>query len=248
MELLKDRRVLLGGGGALALIAGLGIALTVMHGAKSPTDDPPASRAGLVVETGRADDTKLDPARPLRCFVGGQFVGETTLAECAKKNGVATGALDVGVDETGALAAADQAGTVLTPLPPPAEALTVAAPAAIQTAPTPSISSTPLAVCWRYAGGEWRKLPGEITVNACAQRMLGRQVREGGRGHLRPLGRPDPAHRAGQGRDPRPTTAPSIRSSTWGRAAPSRRPKRAQRPCAFPSSPSRSSPPPPPSA
>ena len=40
--------------------------------------------------------------------MGGSFVGEITLAECAKKNGVATGALDVGVDETGALAAADQ--------------------------------------------------------------------------------------------------------------------------------------------
>jgi hypothetical protein len=180
MELLKDRRVLLAGGAALALIAGLGIALTVMHGAKSPTDAPPASRGGLVVETGRADDTKLDPARPLRCFVGGQFVGETTLAECAKKNGVATGALDVGVDETGALAAADQAGLVLTPLPPPAEAPTVPAPAATPAITTPAVSSTPLAVCWRYAGGEWRKLPGEITVNACAQQISGGKCEKAG--------------------------------------------------------------------
>ncbi|TCS15007.1 hypothetical protein [Caulobacter sp. BK020] len=170
MELLKDRRVLLGGGAALALIAGLGIALALMHGAKSPTEDPPASRAGLIVETGRADDTKLDANRPLRCFVGGQFVGETTLAECAKKNGVATGALDVGVDETGALAAADQAGLVLTPLPP-VETPAVPAPAATPTISTPTVSSTPLAACWRYAGGEWRKLPGEITVNACAQQI-----------------------------------------------------------------------------
>lgn len=171
MELLKDRRVLLGGGAALALVAGLGIALALMHGAKSPTEDPPASRSGLIVETGRADDTKLDANRPLRCFVGGQFVGETTLAECAKKNGVATGALDVGVDETGALAAADQAGLVLTPLPPPAETPAVPAPAATPTISTPAVSSAPLAACWRYAGGEWRKLPGEITVNACAQQI-----------------------------------------------------------------------------
>ncbi|KQZ05834.1 hypothetical protein ASD21_17745 [Caulobacter sp. Root1455] len=180
MELLKDRRVLLGGGAALALIAGLGIALALMHGAKSPTEAPPASRGGLVVETGRADDTKLDPARPLRCFVGGQFVGETTLAECANKNGVATGALDVGVDETGALAAADQAGLVLTPLPPPAEAPTVPAPAATPAAQAPAVSSTPLAVCWRYAGGEWRKLPGEITVNACAQQISGGKCERAG--------------------------------------------------------------------
>uniref|UniRef100_B0SZT5 Uncharacterized protein n=1 Tax=Caulobacter sp. (strain K31) TaxID=366602 RepID=B0SZT5_CAUSK len=180
MELLKDRRLLLGGGAVLALIAGLGIALSLMHGAKAPAEAPPASRGGLVVETGRPDDTKLDPARPLRCFVGGQFVGETTLAECAKKNGVATGALDVGVDETGALAAADQAGMVLTPLPPPAEAPTVPAPAATPTAPTPAVSSTPLAVCWRYAGGEWRKLPGEITVNACAQQLSGGKCEKAG--------------------------------------------------------------------
>ncbi|EJL37432.1 hypothetical protein PMI01_00672 [Caulobacter sp. AP07] len=181
MELLKDRRVLLGGGAALALIAGLGIALTLMHGGKSPTEAPPASRGGLVVETGRADDTKLDPARPLRCFVGGQFVGETTLAECAKKNGVATGALDVGVDETGALAAADQAGLVLTPLPPPAETVAVAAPAATPTGQAPAAVSTPLAVCWRYAGGEWRKQPGEITLNACVQQLYsGKCERPGG--------------------------------------------------------------------
>jgi hypothetical protein len=174
MEFLKDRRVLLGGGAALALLAGLGIALSVMHGNKSPTDAPPASHGGLVVETGRSDDAKLDPNRPLRCFVGGQFVGEITLLECAKKNGVASGALDVGVDETGALAAADQAGTVLTPLPPPAEIPTTPAPAATPTVPAPvAVSSTPLAVCWRYAGGEWRKLPGEITVNACAQQISG---------------------------------------------------------------------------
>jgi hypothetical protein len=181
MELLKDRRVLLGGGAALALVAGLGIALALMNGAKPPAEDPPASRGGLVVETGRADDSKLDPARPLRCFVGGQFVGETTLAECAKKNGVATGALDVGVDETGALAAADQAGLVLTPLPPPAETVAVPAPVATPATPAPAVSSAPLAVCWRYANGEWRKQPGEITLNACAQQLYsGKCERPGG--------------------------------------------------------------------
>jgi len=184
MELLKDRRVILAGGAALALVAGLGIAIALLGGKDKQTEPPPASRAGLIVETGRADDTKLDPARPLRCFVGGQFVGETTLAECAKKNGVATGALDVGVDETGALAAADQAGMVLTPLPPvpevaPAPTAPVAGPA--PTAPTPAATSAPLAACWRYAGNEWRRLPGEITLNACAQALFaGRCEKTGG--------------------------------------------------------------------
>lgn len=180
MDFLKDRRiVVLGGGAALALLAGLGIAAALLAGHdQKQTEAPPASRAGLIVETGRDDDTKLDPARPLRCFVGGAFVGEITLAECAKKNGVATGALDVGVDETGALAAADQAGTVLTPLPPtPA----VDAPAAGQPATSPATPATaatasataPLGACWRYAAGEWRRLPGDITLNACAQQLFG---------------------------------------------------------------------------
>jgi hypothetical protein len=186
MDFLKDRRIILAGGGALALLAGLGIAVALMTGHdKKPDEAPPASRAGLIVETGRDDDSKLDPARPLRCFVGGTFVGEITLAECAKKNGVATGALDVGVDETGALAAADQAGTVLTPLPPTP---TVSAPAAT-TPSSPSAPSTPasasanapLGACWRYAGNEWRRLPGEITLNACAQQLFnGRCERSGG--------------------------------------------------------------------
>jgi len=186
MDFLKDRRIILGGGAALALLAGLGIAVALMSGHdKKPAEEPPASRAGLIVETGRDDDAKLDPARPLRCFVGGSFVGEITLAECAKKNGVATGALDVGVDETGALAAADQAGTVLTPLPPTP---TVTAPAASTPTPattTPSSSTSAsvnasLGACWRYAGNEWRRLPGEITLNACAQQLFGGRCEKAG--------------------------------------------------------------------
>jgi hypothetical protein len=183
MELLKDRRIILAGGAALALLAGLSIAILLLDGKTKQVEPPPASHAGLIVETGRADDTKLDPARPLRCFVGGQFVGETSLAVCAKKNGVATGALDVGVDETGALAAADEAGTVLTPLPPPA--VVTPPPSVVATNPVSSpavaVSTTPLAVCWRYSGAEWRRLPGEITLNACAQTLFaGHCERPGG--------------------------------------------------------------------
>src|SRR5690242_10196445 len=118
MEFLKDRRVLIGLGAVLALVAGIVIAGALGSGGTTDKSAPPASQGGLVVETGEPDSGGLDPARPLRCFVAGQYVGEITLADCAKRNGVATGALDVGLDESGALAAADQAGTVLTPLPP----------------------------------------------------------------------------------------------------------------------------------
>lgn len=178
MELLKDRRVALAlMGAAVALAAGVLIALALTSGARETKTPPPASRGGLVVEAGPADDGKLDAARPLRCFVAGQFVGEITLAECAQKNGVATGALDVGVDETGALAAADQAGTNLTPLPPAVEpsAPTATAPAAQD----PGASAGPAGGCWRYAG-DWRKLPGDLTLNACVQALFaGRCERPG---------------------------------------------------------------------
>ena len=167
MDFLNDRRVVLSLiGGALALLAGMGIAVGLLaRGGDEPAEDPPASKAGLVVETTEMDDGRLDPARPLRCFVGGQFVGEVTLSECAQRNGVATGALDVGVDETGALAAADAAGTVLTPLPPPVETVT---PAATETA----AQAAPAGACWRYTDAEWRRLPGDLTLNACVQTLF----------------------------------------------------------------------------
>lgn len=181
MEFLKDRRVVLALGGGVALLLGLIIAIALMSGGKSK-DKPPASQAGLVVEIGREDDGKLDPARPLRCFVGGVFVGEITLAECARKNGVATGALDVGVDETGALAAADVAGTVLTPLPPaPVEVLPNPNAAASPPPAAAPAANAPVKGCWRYVGAEWRRLPGDVPLNACLQTLFaGRCERPGG--------------------------------------------------------------------
>lgn len=72
MEFLKDRRIVLAIGGAVALLLGILIAATIMRGDKGPTKPPPAATGGLAaVETGRDDDTKLDPTRPIRCFVSG---------------------------------------------------------------------------------------------------------------------------------------------------------------------------------
>jgi len=184
MDFLKDRRTLMAiAGGAVALLAGVGIAaLMVNKGSDEQRPPPPASQGGLVVETNARDDGKLDPAKPLRCFVAGQYVGEMTLAECANRNGVATGALDVGIDEAGNLAAADQAGTMLTPLPPSPEPVTagVAPPGAVVPAPA-APPSAPAGSCWRYADGGWRKLPNELTLNACVQSLFGgRCERPGG--------------------------------------------------------------------
>ncbi|MFN3514191.1 MAG: hypothetical protein ACK41C_14175 [Phenylobacterium sp.] len=184
MEFLKDRRlVLILLGGAVAVAAGIGgAAWLAASGRGAPAEAPPASQGGLVVETGDPDEGRLDPARPLRCFVAGQYVGDLTLAECAQRNGVATGALDVGLDESGALAAAGEAGTMLTPLPP--EEVTSLAPAPAPT-PAPATGSAaapqaPVGTCWRYADGRWRDLPGETTLNACVQTLFaGRCERPG---------------------------------------------------------------------
>ena len=176
MDYLRDRRMIMGIGGAFALIAAIGIALGIKARDSGPKEAPPASHGGLVVQTGAAEDDNLDPARQLRCFVGGQFVGDATLAECARKNGVATTALDVGVDETGALAAASETTPMITPLPPPA----LARPATPIAAPTPA--AAPVAAgsaCWRHAG-DWRRLPIDMGLNACVQALFaGRCERPG---------------------------------------------------------------------
>jgi hypothetical protein len=191
-NLLQDRRVLLGLGALLALGAGLAIAFALTgrdHGAPAA---PPASQGGLVVETGRDDDIKLDAKRPLRCFVNGQFVGELTLDECAKRNGVASGALDVGVDSSGALAAANGSNSNITPLPPqPVTPLNGQG-----ASPAPTVDTTPLqtvtpvktasakglaGACWKRAGPTWQKLPNDLTLNACVQALYaGHCERQGG--------------------------------------------------------------------
>jgi hypothetical protein len=175
----KDRRTqFVLGGAAVALLAGLAIAwvmLVAQH--REPQQAPPASSAGLVIDSSGPEDAKMDPAKPLRCFVAGQFVGELTLVDCAKRNGVATDALDVGLDESGALAAADQAGAVLTPLPPEGDAKQ--AGSAEAGAPLPV--NAPVGTCQRYDQGKWAKLPGEVSLNACVQALFaGRCERPGG--------------------------------------------------------------------
>jgi hypothetical protein len=171
MDLLRDRRLILGGGGALALVLGVSIAAFIMHRDSGPKGPPPASKGGLVVEEGREES--LDPARPLRCFVAGQLVGTMSLADCAKKNGVATSALDLGVDATGALAAASDTGPVVQTLTvAQAQALPAGAPPAGPPAIAPTVSGAgaPTAPCWRR-DTDWRRLPTDLTLNACVQAL-----------------------------------------------------------------------------
>jgi hypothetical protein len=180
MDLLRDRRVILGAGAALALVLGLGAAVFFKSRDAGPKGPPPASKGGLVVEEGREES--LDPARPLRCFVGGQLIGTMTLPECAKKNGVATKALDLGVDATGALAAASDSGPVVQPLTvAQAQAVPTQAPPASPptVAPIASGAGAPTAPCWRR-DSDWRRLPTDITLNACVQALFAGRCEKAG--------------------------------------------------------------------
>ncbi|HEY2356042.1 MAG TPA: hypothetical protein VGH86_01225 [Phenylobacterium sp.] len=184
MDFLKDRRTVLAlAGAAVALLAGLAIAwsLVASHRGEAATA-PPASQAGLVIDSADTTDGHMDPAKPLRCFVAGQPVGELTLAECAKRNGVSTDSLDVGVDQTGVLAAADPSGAGLTTLAPSGAGEAhdqpsvdaVAAPNAL-----PQIVSSGGGACWRYGDGQWRKYNNDMTLGACVQTLFAGRCERG---------------------------------------------------------------------
>jgi hypothetical protein len=162
------------GGGVAVLAVSVALAFAVLHREHAPAAAPPASASGLVVQMDQPGDTKIDPKQPLRCFVNGQFVGLESLADCAHKNGVATQALDVGVDQTGALAAADQPGTVLTPLPP-------AASTGDQSLGDVAADHAPVGDCLRYATGGWREVSAGLSLSACVQSLYqGHCERPGG--------------------------------------------------------------------
>ncbi len=179
MEFPKDRRVVIGGGIALALVAGVGLA--VLWGAGSDRSDapPPASQGGLVVEVGR-EEVKLDPSRKLPCYVAGASVGMTTLSECASRNGIASGQIDVGIDQTGAMAFGD-VGAVLTPLPPEDDVRAPITPAPVVEPVEAPVAETrgPVATCWRYSDRNWVRMS-DVPLSACVATLFdGRCERPG---------------------------------------------------------------------
>ena len=167
-------------GAVLALAAGVWGAWQLSTSSRGEPTAPGAGEAGLVIDTTAAEDGHIDPAKPLRCFVQGQFVGDLILADCARRNGVATDALDVGLDQTGALAATDPFGKDLAPLPTPGEE---ANPSVIQMPPFDEETETGAAdtqACQRHSAGRWRRAPADIDLNTCVQLLFdGRCERQG---------------------------------------------------------------------
>jgi hypothetical protein len=166
----RDRRPLIIGVGALVAV-GLGALVAFGIFRSDPEDEtpPPAAEGGLQIELGQTQGGEtIDPARPLRCFVDGRFVGELTVARCAERNGVAAQGLDVGIDETGALAA-----VVAGPAAPeaPDTALDVPLPVPVDT-PPPVIGTAPgipTGECLRDVSGEWRNLGDALARDTCVQ-------------------------------------------------------------------------------
>lgn len=180
MDLLKDPRVVVGGGIALALLGGVAMAMLWGAGKDGPDVAPPASKGGLVVEIG-SEEVKVDPTRQLPCYVNGLSVGLTTHAECASRNGVSSGQLDVGIDQSGAMAFGET-GAGLIPLPPTEEAAPAASAPAItpvQAEGAPAAAPAPISACWRYASRTWTKV-GDLGQGACVSALFeGRCEKQG---------------------------------------------------------------------
>ena len=178
MKPLQDPRVLMAAGAVVALVGGVLIASVLVRGRHAPEMENAAASTGqLQVQLG--EQAKVDPNRQLRCFVGGQFVGAATLADCAKKNGVAAQALDVGLDQTGALTAGGG------PVAPLANA-TARAPAPAEPAPPPAppvaqpAAAGPLGECLRFGPDGWRSAGPAVSLPMCVQALFaGRCERAG---------------------------------------------------------------------
>lgn len=169
---MENQRLVLILGGAAAILAAVLVAILLTGGGdrKTEPEETPVERAGLQLDV--TDPESLSPDQQLRCFVGGRFVGMATLADCAQRNGVASQALDVGLDSSGELTAVPfTPPPALPPLtddpePAPVEARPV------ETRPTPPVQQVSGQRCMRHAGGEWREV-GTMSLGACVQTLYG---------------------------------------------------------------------------
>jgi hypothetical protein len=161
----QDNRLLIAIGAGLAIVAAVVIALIASGGRDRDPPPPPAAQGGLTVDV--ADAPELNTTRELRCFVDGQYIGMATLTDCAKRNGLATDALDVGIDDTGALAAAPTAAFAPPPSAPPVELTVTEPPPLIEQPAQPSTPPVSGAACLRHTGSDWRSLSSNMSLNAC---------------------------------------------------------------------------------
>lgn len=173
MPFPQNNRAILIAGTGLAVVAGLIFAFSMGGDGDNPPARQDGPRGELKVDV--ADAPSLDPGRELRCYVEGQFVGMATLADCARRNGLATDALDVGIDASGELVAAPTASLAPPPeLPvdvsalPPADVIVERAPPGA----VPGRATADGQACLRHVGGGWRQLSSNMGKGACVQALF----------------------------------------------------------------------------
>ncbi len=181
---MEQKNVILAVGAGVAVLLGVIIAIMLAGRGKAP-EAPPEEKGALSVDVKEAP--ALDPTRQLRCYVNGQFVGETSLNECARRNGVSAQSLDVGLDESGALVAAETASLAPPPvLPEPVDVAEAPVDAPVDQ-PRPvddefeiAPRDRPGAQCLRHTGGGWRQLSSDVSLETCVSLLFdGQCVRPG---------------------------------------------------------------------
>ena len=172
------------GGAAATLIIALGVVVWLAMADSDADPAPPPSGGGLLVQVGHGADPRLDPTRRLSCFVGGLPAGEMTVAECAGRNGVAAGALSVGIDQNGALTASKGPTVAPTPEPPassPKDLGMAYAPGAAYASASPQADQAEVHECWRQEAGDWQASPVKLSLGDCAKELFaGQCVMPGG--------------------------------------------------------------------
>lgn len=172
----QSRWMWIAGGAALAIGVAVFLALALNSGHRN---DPKMNGqpTGMTIVTSDPVPT-MDAKKLLRCYVDGLDVGDMTLAECAKKNGVASQKLDVGTDDNGNVVAAPTGS--LTPIPTapasampgkPVEVHAAAPDPIIEEAPAVKPVSGPTGVCLRYNSNSWNKIADNMTLGQCVQAL-----------------------------------------------------------------------------
>jgi hypothetical protein len=97
---------LLAWGTGFALVAGVVIAVTLLPRHSAYKGDGAAPGAALQVHRYAPQPRSLTSEAMLPCYVAGASIGSRSLTDCAQRNGVASGRLDVGLTPSSAASAA----------------------------------------------------------------------------------------------------------------------------------------------
>jgi hypothetical protein len=175
MRFLQDRRALAALIAGVVVLIALGGAFGMLHHGRGG-DENTASPSSNELQVVMGNAPKVEADTSVRCFVKGQFVGMDTAADCAQKNGVAPGALDVGLDQSGAIAAGG-GDSHLQPLASAKPDNTNddkpdAADASAGDGDSRTYADMPAADCKAYAPGGWRSVGQGVGLDACVHTLF----------------------------------------------------------------------------